>query len=114
VFFNADFFKTRLLAAIAASQTPVEWVVIDASPVNVIDSTALKKTEQLIDELAARGIVFAVARRKHVVARLFEASWVNVRRELTEEYNYATLTSAVDAFNARGGRADRGEVAPAR
>jgi hypothetical protein len=49
-----------------------------------------------------------------VVACLFEASWVDVRRELTEEYNYPTLTSAVDAFNARGGLADRGEVAPAR
>jgi MFS superfamily sulfate permease-like transporter len=104
VFFNADFFKTRLLATIAASETPVEWVVIDASPVNVIDSTALKKTEQLIEELATRGIVFAVARRKHVVARLFEASWVDVRRELTEEYNYPTLTSAIDAFKARSRR----------
>jgi len=63
VFFNADFFKARLLAAIAASEAPVEWVVIDASPINVVDSTALKQLEELIDELAARGIVFAVARR---------------------------------------------------
>ncbi|MCK7576558.1 MAG: sulfate permease [Chromatiales bacterium] len=55
VFFNVDYFKARLLDAIAASDTPVEWVVIDASPINVIDSTALKQVEQLIDELAARG-----------------------------------------------------------
>ena len=104
VFFNADYFKARLLAAIAASETPVEWVVVDASPINVTDSTALKQVEQLIDELAARGIVFAVARRKHAVRRLFEASWVDVRRELTDEYNYPTLTSAVNAFNARSRR----------
>ena len=78
--------------------------MVDASPVNVIDSTALKKVEQLIDELAARGVVFAVARRKHVVRRLFEASWVDVRRELTDEYNYPTLTSAVNAFNTRSDR----------
>ncbi|SDW54287.1 SulP family inorganic anion transporter [Thiocapsa roseopersicina] len=104
VFFNVDYFKARLLAAIAASETPVEWVVIDASPINVIDSTALKQVEQLIDELAARGVVFAVARRKHAVRRLFEASWVDVRRELTDASNYPTLTSAVDAFNARSRR----------
>ena len=101
VFFNVDYFKARLLAAIAACETPVEWVVFDASPINVIDSTALKQVEQLIDELAARGIVFAAARRKHAVKRLFEASWVDVRRELADEHNYPTLTSAVDAFHAR-------------
>lgn len=110
VFFNVDFFKMRLLATIAASETPVEWVVVDASPINVIDSTALKQVEQLIDELAARGIVFAIARRKHAVRRLFEASWVDVRRELTDEYNYPTLTSAVNAFNARGRGDPEGQV----
>jgi len=109
VFFNVDFFKARLLATIAESAVPVEWVVVDASPVNVIDSTALKKMEELIDELAARGIVFAVARRKHTVKRLFEASWVDVRRELTDEYNYATLTSAVQAFHARADRDAKAE-----
>lgn len=111
VFFNVDYFKVRLLATIAASETPVEWVVVDASPINVIDSTALKQVEQLIDELAPRGIVFAVARRKHAVKRLFEASWVDVRQELADEYNYPTLTSAVDAFNARSGR-DAGSEDP--
>ena len=60
--------------------------------------------ERLIDELAARGIVFAIARRKHTVRRLFEASWVDVRRELTDEHNYPTLTSAVNAFNTRSER----------
>lgn len=106
VFFNVDYFKARLLAAIAASETPVEWVVVDASPINVIDSTALKQLEQLIEALEARGILFAIARRKHAVRRLFEASWIDVRRELTDEHNYPTLTSAVDAFHARG-RGDR-------
>lgn len=104
VFFNVDYFKARLLAAIAASVTPVEWVVVDASPINVIDSTALKQLEQLIEQLAARGIVFAIAHRKHAARRLFEASWVDVRRELTDEHNYPTLTSAVDAFKAAGRR----------
>ena len=110
VFFNVDYFKARLLATIAASETPVQWVVVDASPINVIDSTALKQVEQLIDELAARGIVFAVARRKHAVKRLFEASWVDVRSELADEHNYPTLTSAVEAFNARSRTDSEGQV----
>jgi hypothetical protein len=35
---------------------------------------------------------------------LFEASWMDVRRELTDEYHYPTLTSAVDAFSTRSDR----------
>ncbi len=110
VFFNADFFRVRLLAAIAESEVPVEWVVVDASPVNIVDSTALKKVEQLIDELAARGIVFAVANRKHAVGRLFDASWMDVHRRLTEEHSYPTLKSAVKAFNARSVSDVEGQV----
>jgi MFS superfamily sulfate permease-like transporter len=101
VFFNADYFKTRVLAAVAASETPVEWVVIDASPINVADSTALHKIKELREELASQGIVLAVARRKHTAARLFESSWVDARKELTARYNYPTLKSAVYAFRKR-------------
>jgi len=102
VFYNADYFKTRVLAAIAESQTPVEWVVLDASPVNVADSTAVRKVGELREALAARGIVFAVASRKHTTGRLFESSWLDAQRELTEQYNYPTLKSAVNAFKRRG------------
>jgi MFS superfamily sulfate permease-like transporter len=112
VFFNVDYFKARLLAAIAASKAPVEWVVIDASPINVVDSTALKQVEQLIDELSARGIVFGVAHRKHAAGRLFEAAWMDVHRELTEEHSYPTLTSAVDAFDARSRRDAKHQGSP--
>lgn len=95
--------KRRLLMRIAECSPPVEWVVVDASPVNVIDSTALKRVEQLIDELAARGIVFAVAHRKIAAGRMLEGSWVNVRGELTAEHSYPTIQSAVDAIHARQG-----------
>lgn len=101
---------TLLIGLIAlrrfAPRVPAAFVVVDASPINVIDSTALKQLEQLIEALEARGILFAIARRKHAVRRLFEASWADVRRELADEHNHPTLTSAVDAFHARG-RGDR-------
>ncbi len=38
--------------------------MIDASPVNVVDVTAVHKFDKLCEELAARGIVLAVAREK--------------------------------------------------
>lgn len=49
VFFNIDYFKKQLTAAIDSADTPVEWVVVDASSVNYIDITALHKLVDLDD-----------------------------------------------------------------
>jgi MFS superfamily sulfate permease-like transporter len=54
-----------------AANTPVEWVVLDASSINVIDVTALQKIDELRDELSSRGIIFAVARLKPSLMRFF-------------------------------------------
>jgi high affinity sulfate transporter 1 len=102
VFYNVDYFKSRLLAAIDAAETPVEWVVLDASPINVVDSTALKKVEALIESLESRGITVAVAARRHAVGRLFDESWLDARRELVDKYSYPTISAALKAFERRG------------
>ncbi len=104
VFFNADYFKERVLTAIAASETPVEWVVIDASSINIVDVTAIRKFDELGKQLASRGIVLAVAREKRTLERFFEGSWVNAHREMSKDYNFPTLKSAVRAFEHRGNR----------
>ena len=101
VFYNADFFKTRVQAVIAASETPVEWVIVDASPINIVDLTALQKVDELRDELAARGIVFAVARAKRSPLRFFQADWATKRREQHEMHRFPTLKSAMNAFQKR-------------
>jgi len=102
VFFNADYFKERVLSAVNASDTPVEWVVIDASSVNIVDSTAIQKIDQLRDELAARGMELAVACRKPNVGRFFLGSWVDARWEMVENRNFPTLKSTIQAFKQRG------------
>ena len=56
LFFNVDYFKERLLAQLAKATTPIEWVVIDASPASIVDITAVHKLMDLHDELSERGI----------------------------------------------------------
>ncbi|MDX2424334.1 MAG: sulfate permease, partial [Amphritea sp.] len=73
VFYNADYFRDRVRAAIAAADTPVEWIVVDASSVNVMDITALQKVDELREELSAQGIVFAIARAKPSLFKFFKA-----------------------------------------
>ncbi len=104
VFHNADYFKTRLLAAIAASQTPVQWVIVDVSPVNVVDATAIKKFDQLREELAARDIVVGIANERRTLDRYFQGSWVNAHRELTKDHRFPTLKSAIQAFEHKDGK----------
>jgi high affinity sulfate transporter 1 len=82
VFFNADYFRDRVRAIIAAAETPVEWVVVDASSINVIDITALQKVDELREELSAQGIVLATARIKHSLSRFFNHDWGVKQREL--------------------------------
>ena len=101
VFFNADYFRERVREVIAAASTPVEWVVVDASSINVVDVTAFQKIDELREELAARGIVLAHARAKRNLARFFNQGWLMKRRALRIEYDFPTVKSAVRAFNSR-------------
>ncbi|MCB1859033.1 MAG: SulP family inorganic anion transporter [Gammaproteobacteria bacterium] len=99
VFFNADFFRDRIRQIIAASDTPVKWVVIDASSVNVIDATAFHKIEDLKDELAQNGIVLAFARAKPHLSSFFKKEWWDEKQQKHEEFTFFTLKGAVRAYN---------------
>jgi high affinity sulfate transporter 1 len=100
VFFNVDYFGERLRAAIARSRAPVEWVVVDASPINWIDATALQRLDEMRAELATRGITLGIARAKHSLARPFNPSWL-AQRSPTELHRFPTLKTAVHAFERR-------------
>ena len=98
VFFNADRFKARVLDAVAASQTPVEWVVLDASPVNYIDVTGINKLDELREELALRDVRIVTATVRDHIGRYFDKSWVEKRKERYSSHRFPTINSAVKAF----------------
>ena len=98
LFYNVDYFKQRVLKLIDQSETPVEWVVVDASPINVLDVTALQKFEEFRQDLAARGIAIGHSRAKRNLAKYFRHGWLDARRESSETLNFPTLKAAVQAF----------------
>ena len=115
VFYNVDYFRERVLALIAASKTPVEWVVIDASSINVVDGTAIDAVDRLSEELAARGVELASANVKRSLDRPFQGAWVDARRALTADRVYPTVKSAIRAFEQRrasAGAEDSGSTTP--
>ncbi len=98
VFYNAEYFVTRLRAAIAAQKTPVEWVVIDVSSINVIDVSALNTIQALRSELEAEGISLYYARIKRHLERYFNASFAQKLRKTEKAYRFQTLKPAVRAY----------------
>jgi len=101
VFFNVDNFRDRILQTIAAAETPVEWFVVDASPVNIVDGTALTKIRELRQDLALRGTKLAFAGVKPYLNRYFNPAWVETLRSEDERYDFPTLKAAVRAFENR-------------
>jgi len=101
LFYNIDYFKQSLLEAIEAAETPVEWVIIDASPINIMDTTAVQKIDDLTEELAAQGIVLVRARAKRSRSRFFSGDWGKERDEAQSERDFPTIGDALKAFNNR-------------
>jgi MFS superfamily sulfate permease-like transporter len=106
VFFNVDHFGERLRAAIRAAKTPVEWVILDASPINWIDATAVEHLDELRSELAAQGIIFGIARTRLSLNRAFNPSWLAQRPAAMAFARFPTLKAAVHAFERRNMRAE--------
>jgi len=94
VFFNVDYFCARLRRAIQRAEAPVSWVVVDASPINLVDATAAHRVAELHAELAARGIALSVGRAKRQLRRYFAPGW-NAAFPGTR---FPTLKSAVRTF----------------
>jgi len=66
-FANAELFSDRVLDAVAASPTPVRWLVVAAEPVTSVDVTSADMLAELDDTLHAAGIELCLAEMKDPV-----------------------------------------------
>jgi SulP family sulfate permease len=98
-FANAENFRSRALAAIKAEATPVRWFVLNAEAIVEIDITAADMVLELQRNLAARGIVFAMARVKQdLYQQLVRAGLVE---RIGAQWFFPTLPTAVAAFTTQ-------------
>jgi len=98
-FANAEHFRSRAMAVIEAETTPVQWFVLNAEAIVEIDITAADVVLELQKTLAARGIVFALARVKQdLYQQLVRAGLVE---RIGAQWFFPTLPTAVAAFTAR-------------
>jgi high affinity sulfate transporter 1 len=98
-------FERALKAAIAQSRTPVREVLIDASSIAFIDSSAGDAVLKLVGQLRARGITVAFARmRDPIRAALARAGLVEA---VGAGAFYDRLTQGVRAFTGAAAEAPR-------
>ncbi len=98
VFFNIDHFCDRVRAAIRADGSPVLWVIVDLSPVSIVDATALQRFDELRQELSGRGVTLGVARARRQLADAFDRRWVDQMRTEAALPSFPTMRAAVLAF----------------
>jgi len=95
-FANAEDFKKRALAALAASQAPVEWFLLNAEANVEVDITSIDALNELREEVGKRGVIFAMARVKQDLRDDLQAAGFIDR--IGEERIFLTLPTAVQAY----------------
>jgi high affinity sulfate transporter 1 len=95
-FANAEFFKERVLDAVATSPTPVRWLVVAAEPVTSVDVTACDVVAELDRTLHAQGIEFCFAELKDPVKDKLKR--FGLFAQLGEKYFFPTIGVAVSRY----------------
>ena len=95
-FANAEFFKERVLEAVAESPTPVRWLVVAAEPVTSVDVTAADTIAELDEALHARGIEFCFAELKDPVKDKLKR--FGLFAQVGENYFFPTIGAAVSSY----------------
>ncbi|QQZ44444.1 SulP family inorganic anion transporter [Pseudomonas sp. SK3(2021)] len=95
LFFNADYFKARLLEAVEREPEP-RAVLFVAEAVSSIDVSGIVALREVRDTLLARGIVLAIARPHGTFLRMLVRS--GLARELEQGLLFASVRAGIRAY----------------
>ncbi|HXV31180.1 MAG TPA: SulP family inorganic anion transporter [Sinorhizobium sp.] len=99
LFFNTDYVEARLLSIADALPAGTRWLVIDASTIPQIDSTATAMLEEVSDELKKRGIALGLA-ELHTDARAM-LDRAGVIDKIGSGMIFEGIEDALDSFEAQ-------------
>ena len=95
VFFNADYFRARVLALADAMQP--RWFLFDAESASLLDMTGADALAAVQQDLAERGIVFAIARAYGLFRTVLERT--GVAADIGPDLLFPTVHGGVAAFH---------------
>jgi len=114
LFFNADYFKMRLLEAVQREASP-KAVLFDAEAVSSIDVSGIAALREVRDTLKAQGIELGIARARGAFLRMLVRS--GLAREMDNHLLYGSVRAGIRAYRlwrnkVRREEADAGKAAP--
>jgi len=95
LFFNADYFKMRLLDTVQRESEP-EVVLFDAEAVTDIDVSGIAVLREIRETLAAQGIYFAIARARGTFLAMLERS--GMTRETDSQLLFGSVRSGIRTY----------------
>ena len=107
LFFNAGHVKVRIHQIIAPRPAGTRWLILDASAISQIDSTAAEMLHDLCDELAALGIRLGLSELQSDVTALLARSGLTAKVGQTMIFD--DLDDALRAYEATEHRAPAAE-----
>jgi len=100
-FFNAGYFRERVLAAVDAAGSELRAVIVDATGFSTrVDATVVFMLVELRQELESRSVALALAGKLHLIER-----WLSKHRFSAEGGDgprlFSTFEDAIDAYPPR-------------
>jgi high affinity sulfate transporter 1 len=95
-FANAEFFKERVLAAVAKAPSTVRWVAVAAEPVTSVDVTAVDALAELDGTLREAGIALCFAELKDPVKDKLKR--FGFFAQIGEGFFFPTLDAAIGSY----------------
>jgi len=95
-FANAEFFRERVLDAVATSPTPARWLVVAAEPVTSVDVTAADMLEDLDKTLHESGVKLCFGELKDPVKDKLKRFGLFAR--IGEKFFFPTLGAALRSY----------------
>ncbi|MBB3771575.1 high affinity sulfate transporter 1 [Angulomicrobium tetraedrale] len=99
LFFNVDYVRERLEQLIGELPADARWLVLDASAVVQLDSTAAAMLGDVWAKAAERGVAFGLAELNHAPRQLLERAGVLGR--IGADMVFEDLEEAASAFDTR-------------
>ncbi len=104
LFFNADYFKMRLLEALQRETEP-KAVLFDAEAVTSIDVSGIAALREVRDTLQAQGVHFAIARARGTFLRMLVRS--GMAREMEDKLLFGSVRAGIRAYRVWRNREQR-------
>lgn len=99
LFFNADYFKTRILSLVDNTEPKPRWFVLNVESISQLDSTGAQAVDELIDELQNRGVHLVVARPKVYMRKYGQV--LGLIKKIGTDNMFYSVHSAVSAILKR-------------